>query len=337
MQPFDPGWMIFMASTSAANIFHHPQWAKLLQDCYGFRPFVIAIKDPDGHLVAGLPMMEIRNPLRRSRWASLPFSDHCDPIYTDAASLNQLSLHLQKLYLAEKLYRVEIRWTLPGQPLGYPSAGYAFHQIQLSSDFDAISKRIHPMHRRNARTAIHQGVNIVWGSQPEHLNAFYQLHLQTRRRQGAPIQPKRFFELLYSHLIAPGLGSIVLAYQGAQCLAGAVFLYWQSTFTYKYGASDIHYLSLRPNDLIFWSAIQWACEHGYKVFDMGRSDLDNPGLSRFKHGWGAEETMLHYTTLSARPPGQATGRLLKLVKPVIQKSPAWVCQAVGELLYQYSA
>jgi len=61
-------------------------------------------------------------------------------------------------------------------------------------------------------------------------------------------------------------------------LAGAVFLYYNKTVTYKYGASSHDQLSLKANNLIFWRAIQWSCENSYALIDFGKTDLENFGL-----------------------------------------------------------
>ena len=335
--PHDDRWVAFITDMPQANFFHHPAWMTLIADCYGYRPWVVAIRNQNGEILAGLPMMEIKGLLQSHRWVSLPFSDHCSPLYRDQASLDALAGGLVKLYHDRRIPRMEVRWELPGQPTFQPSASYAWHTLGLNQDFTRVSKGFDRVHKQNVRQAEDHQIEVRWGSELKDFRAYYELQLATRRRHGVPAQPWRYFQLFYEHLVRQGYSSVLLAYQGDQCIAGLVLLHWQQTIIFKYAASREETMKLRPNNLLFWTAIRWGCENGYTLLDFGRSDLDNPGLSRFKRGWGAEETMLHYTTLSARPPGQASGRLLKLVKPVIQKSPAWVCQAVGELLYQYSA
>jgi lipid II:glycine glycyltransferase (peptidoglycan interpeptide bridge formation enzyme) len=190
-------------------------------------------------------------------------------------------------------------------------------------------------HRQNIATAEERGVHIEWGTEPEHLRRFYAMQLETRRRKGIPVQPRKFFDLLGEQILAQGLGFILLAYKDAQCLAGGLFLHWQQTLTYKYAASIGEDQQYRPNNLLSWAAMRWGCENGYTVFDLGRTELENAGLRRFKSGWGAEESPLTYSMLSAAPPGTGNGKLMSLMETVIQKAPPWVCRATGELLYRY--
>ena len=97
----------------------------------------------------------------------------------------------------------------------------------------------------------------------------------------------RFFDLLASGLIEQGLGFVLLAYKDDECLAAAVFLHWQRTLTYKYGASVADGLKLRPNNLLFWTAIRWGCENGYTVLNMGKTDLANTGLRGIQEWLGS--------------------------------------------------
>jgi lipid II:glycine glycyltransferase (peptidoglycan interpeptide bridge formation enzyme) len=141
--------------------------------------------------------------------------------------------------------------------------------------------------------------------------------------------------MLKRDLFDQGLGFILVALKNDEFLAAAVFLHWQHTLTYKYGASAVDSLSLRPNNLLFWTAIQWGCENGYTVFDMGKTDLANTGLREFKSGWGAREMPLTYSILAAEPSHAWTGKLMPIMKIIIRNSPLFVCQAIGELLYKY--
>ena len=43
LEPSDERWIAFTASKPLANIFHHPAWINLMAECYGYRPFVVAV------------------------------------------------------------------------------------------------------------------------------------------------------------------------------------------------------------------------------------------------------------------------------------------------------
>jgi len=153
-----------------------------------------------------------------------------------------------------------------------------------------------------------------------------------------PVQPRRFFELLWSELAGSGSAFILLADAGGrEAVAGALFLTGLGTTIYKFGASELDSLPLRPNHLIFWTAIQEACARGDDRFDFGRSDLDNPGLRAFKSGWGADERPLRYSTLAPGAGEGAGGLASRALSVAIRRGPPWVCRRTGEALYRYAA
>lgn len=331
----DNDWQVFVATQEQANIFHHTAWSRLMQESYGYRSFVVVVRNTNGDICAGLPMMEVNSIFTRNRWVSVPFSDHCAPLYCDSAALRKLTEALTVQAQKPGAPKIELRWTLPAQSEIQSSAEYVLHTIQLDSALEKVEDRIHHSHRRNIKTAQAHGVQIKFGRSMEDLHAFYLLHLQTRHRQGVPIQPYYYFEFLHERLIDQGLGFVLLAYKNGQCLAGAVFLHWNHTLTYKYGASRSDVLYLRPNHLIFWNAIQWGCNNGYYTLDLGRTDLGNKGLREFKNRWGAREFELRYSTFPATVRKHNMVSFLPVLKTLIRKSPLSVCQWSGELYYRY--
>lgn len=335
LDPADERWLAFAESNPLSTIFHHPAWVNLLADCYGYRPFVVAMADEDGKIHAGIPIMEVKSPLTGRRWVSLPFTDHCAPLHRDVEALESLTDAVLQTAEAERVPKVELRWDYPRHSEIQSASHNVLHTVKLDPDVDSVLGRIHRMHKRNTKAAEKKGVRIEWGKQREHLDTFYGLHLETRRRQGVPIQPRKFFDLLGSTIIQQGLGFVLLAYKDDQCLAAAVFLHWRHTLIYKYGASSTEGWNLRPNNLLFWTAIHWGCENGYTLLDLGKTELANTGLREFKDRWGAEERPLTYSTVSATPPHPADGKLGGVMRAVIQNSPPWVCEAAGALLYRH--
>lgn len=335
LDPLDERWKAFISKQPKSNIFHHPAWITSISECYGYRPFVITVFDKSGRIRAGLPFMEINSRIFGRRWVSLPFTDHCVPLNIDSEGLFQLYDQLQTLLEEQDTPPMEFHWEIPIRPPLQLYRHYVIHTMKLSPGFDAVSKRFHHSHQRNVRVALKRGVHIERGKGIEAIKQFYQLHLQTRRRQGIPIQPWYFFESIQKNLIERGLGFVLLAYHQDECLAGAVFLNWQKTLTYKFGASSIKGLSMRPNNLLVSTAIRWGCENGYTKFDLGRTDLDNIGLREYKRRWGAQEFPLNYTKFPYKNESPVTSKIMPLMNFVIRNAPEFICRISGELLYKY--
>lgn len=330
--PEDQDWRDFIERQPNINIFYHPNWMGMLEACYGFQSFGMILRDESGIIRAGLPIMKVDHAFRKRRLISLPFSDHCAPLTADTAALSYLTDTLKSYAGLSASPALEIRWNLLSENL---TTDLVLHTLPLDANFEAVRRGIHHSHLRNVRIAQANGIQIRRGVGYEELSVFYDLHLQTRRRQGVPIQPRKYFNLLDELILKKGLGFISLAYHDSVCLAGAVFLYWKNTLTYKYGASTEAGLSLRPNHLIFWDAIQWGCENGYSLLDFGRTNCENNGLRLFKSRWGAHEFPLHYSFFPSKKtsPAQA-GLLAPIVNTLIRKSPAWMCKLGGEIYYK---
>lgn len=288
----DPRWVDFVRSCPSATPFHHPSWAQLLAHCYGFRAFGLALAKPPSELIcAGLPTIEVRRPFGRRRWVSLPFTDHCPPLFhSDDVSQADLIAALQGERLNSGVGEIQVRGDLES---ARSSIGVVRHILPLADDPDIVFATLKESNRRNIRAASRRGLTVNQGRDRKDLTQlFYSLHLQTRHRQGVPVQPRRFFDLFWTQIIEPGLGFLLLAYFKGRPAAGALFLRWNNQIIYKYGASDANYWSLRPNNLVLWEAIRSGCESGCREFDFGRTTVGNTGLRAFKSQWGTRWALL---------------------------------------------
>ena len=334
----DPRWAEFVARQPSATPFHHPDWGALIADCYGFRAFAVATGDATGQIRAGLPVIEVRHLLREPKWVSLPFTDYCLPLIQAPQEETDLVAALRQASKAAGVRRVEIRAPVAGASSVNRTAFR--HVIALEGDSAAVYAGFRPSVRRKIRQARGRGVTIRRAERPEDLmDTFYQLHLRTRRRFGVPIQPRRFFRMLWESMICTGLGSVLIAEASCRPVAAEVFLSWNGTTISKFSASDERAWSLRANNLITWHVIKTACEQGCRWFDFGRTDAGNEGLRVFKQSWGAAEEPLVYVTLGVRSePTPARDSVADhVLASAIRHSPSVLCRAAGEALYRYAA
>jgi CelD/BcsL family acetyltransferase involved in cellulose biosynthesis len=332
----DSRWFEFVSSFPRARPFHHPAWTKLLIDAYGFRSLVLALTEASGRVRAGMPIMQVGVPGLR-RWVSLPFTDHCPPLSTDRDE-PALMAALAAAAHSQRIRRVEVHGAVHA-PAANSGTVAVTHVLELQPDPEAVRKTFSRSQvQRNIARGEREDATVRRATSATDLTeVYYGLHVRTRRRQGVPVQPRRFFELLWERMIEPGLGFVLLAYAGTTPIAGAVFLAWNGTVTYKYGASNPDFLKLRPNHLIFWDAIRWSCENEFHTFDFGRSDLWNRGLREFKNGWGTREEPLAYSVVGGVPRNRPSERVQKLMAAVIRRSPLWFCRGLGRALYRFAA
>jgi CelD/BcsL family acetyltransferase involved in cellulose biosynthesis len=340
----DRRWLDLVHAAPQALPFHHPAWTNVIVEAYGYRAFVLGfVSAPDGDdVTAGVPVIEVRLPVIGSKWVSLPFTDYCPPLargvlprdFADALAHARHSAGVRGL---------EIRDCIAGRGVDHAPAGVR-HTLELHGDTGAVLETFKRSQvRRNITRAQREGVTVRRStSANDVIDTFYALHAQTRRRLGVPVQPRRFFRAIGDRIIEPGLGFVMIASHDGRPLAAAVFLHWNRTVFYKYGASDSDAWSLRPNHLLFWEAIRWSAENGYRLFDFGRSDVAQQGLREFKNGWGTKEEPLTYSIIRDRRKmaaegGRVAGWASAGGGAIIRRSPPWVARLVGEALYKYSA
>jgi len=334
----DPMWTSFVESHASATPFHHPAWAKVLADAYRFDAVGLVLVDGSGKVEAAIPIIRLgRRPSRR-RWVSLPFTDWCAPLIADGTGAAALGERLDEVRRKIGLVSLEIRDGLPGDH-GYPLPQGHRHVLALQSDADELfagfdSSRV----RRKLRRAEREDVSVRRSNSVEELlDVFYPLHVATRRRLGVPVQPRRFFEVLGRDYLAGGLGFVVTAYREDTPLSSAVILDYNGRLYYKFSASDRSQGDVGAGQAVVWDAVRWGCENGHREFDFGRTEHGNEGLRAFKRAWGADERDLTYTVLAERPPRPPGGKALKLLGPVIQKSPEIVTRVIGRAGYRHTA
>jgi CelD/BcsL family acetyltransferase involved in cellulose biosynthesis len=333
----DPRWLRLIEKDPAATIFHHPAWMEMLSAAYGYRPFVFAIPDRNGQVCAAIPIAEVKNLLKSRRYVALPFTDYCRPLFRDEESFCLLADTLVKQQQAARFSKLEIRSALPAQANIQTYSPFVLHTVPLDSDFTRVAKRANRQQMQNVRKAEKNDVRIVRGTGLAEVRAFYRLHSLNRRKHGVPVQPWNFFQLLTRLLLEQGLGFVLLAHKEDACISGGLFLHWQRTLTYKYSATDNACLNLSPNHLVTWAAMKWGCENGFTTFDFGRAELDDEGLRAYKCRWGADEIPLVYSYIPSASGmiARRDGRISTMLKKVIRRSPVWVGQVIGRIMYRY--
>jgi CelD/BcsL family acetyltransferase involved in cellulose biosynthesis len=331
-------WVDFVSSHPDSMIFHHAAWAQLLAECYGYRPFALVSLDEAGRVNGGIPLMDVRSRLTGRRWVSLPFSDYCTPLYSDPGVLEALVGHLLAEYERKAIPRVEIRSAIPEKPGLYRDESFVLHTLKLASDPEAVLKTMDKTRvREPVRQAARRGVEIRRATDKADIFTFYGMFVETRRRHGSPVQPRRYFDLLWDRILDKGLGFLLMAYKENEPVGGTVYVHYKGTLTAKYNASAPQHWKLRANNSLYWSAIKWGCEQGLTCFDFGRTEASNQNLRDFKNGWGTVEEPLIYSAIAGHPPKRSSGRLDEIMKFVIRRSPSAVCRLAGEVLYKHYA
>ncbi|MBX9692904.1 MAG: GNAT family N-acetyltransferase [Cyanobacteria bacterium] len=334
----DVRWPDLTGRHSNASVFHSRGWLNTLRTTYGYEPLAFTTSAPSEELTNALLFCVVRSWLTGSRLVSLPFSDHCDPLVENDEQFQALCAHAEAVGVKERWNYVEMR-------TGNPSLGvadgfrqyrvYQRHRLNLRPSLEALQKGFHKdCIRRRIRHAECQGLGYEEGRSELLIRHLYALIVRTRLRKHLPPQPFEWFQ----NLIAC-MGKDVcirVAFKGNQPIAGIVTLDHGKKMYYKYGASDAEFNNLGAMPLLLWKAIKAAKTAGMEELDLGRSDLDNRGLIRFKERWSAEGVPLSMWRAPASAVSPSCERLkLRLAKTVCAYSPSRVLILAGRLLYRH--
>jgi hypothetical protein len=288
-------WDDLTLSHPKAAIFHSRAWAQVLAGTYGYRPeYFLAAENQSLHAL--LPLFEVRSWITGVRGVSLPFTDSCEPLESAHIKWADLFSAAQALGRERQWSYLEIRGVPERQ--AECSARFYTHEIDLSPSEDSLFENCEASMRRAIRKAEKESIRIEAKITSEAMDQYYALHRMTRQKHGIPPQPLRFFRNIYAHIIAKGLGTILLARKGPKVVAGAIFFHFGESAIYKFGASDVSEQQSRPNNLLLWRGALHMRTLGARRLSFGRTSLTQDGLRRFKLGYGARESTLAYTRFS---------------------------------------
>ena len=329
----DPRWDGFLERHPRASVFHSRGWLEALKRTYGFEPAVLTTTGREP-LENGLLFCRLRTCVSK-RLVSLPFSDHCDPLVGSASDLRAL-LEALKVQMREGRWRsfeLRPRHVEPADlPMG---ARYWLHTLDLRRPAAEIFRAFSASNTQRAiRRAEREGLVCESGNSDALVSRFFGLLRLTRRRHGLPPQPFAWFTNLASCL--GDRLTIYLASWDGRPVAGILTLSLKTSLVYKYGGSDSRYHSLGAMPFLFWRAIQDATARGMEEFDLGRSDLDQPGLIAFKDHLGAVKTPLtYYSYPSHRPAAAHAGPLARAARRIVSHLPDAALDLTGRLLYRH--
>jgi lipid II:glycine glycyltransferase (peptidoglycan interpeptide bridge formation enzyme) len=332
----DSRWEPFVNSHPQASVFHSSHWLRALQIAYGYEPVVLTTSPSNATLMDGLVFCRVRSWLTGSRLVSLPFSDHSELLASDGATLSELLMRTRERE-AGKCRFIEIR------PISYrpkirdgfrQSDSYLIHHLDLCKSKADLFKSLHKSSLQGKiRKAEREGIYYEEGTSPDLLGKFYRLMVATRRRHGLPPQPLSWFRTLVetfgAHL------KIRVASNNGLPIASIITFSHKRSMIYKYGCSDARFHRFGGIALLLWHAIQDAKENGSEELDMGRSDLDNPGLISFKERFGAVGKPLHYWRYPDKPRPMLDAGKKAFIRQVVRATPNSVLKATGKFLYPH--
>jgi lipid II:glycine glycyltransferase (peptidoglycan interpeptide bridge formation enzyme) len=303
------GWNAFVRESPAGHFFQSWEWG-VLQDGLGGRPRRVAVVS--GGRVQGCVQVLLFQGASR-RFAYVPRGPVADPGET---GLVKRLLDTAARISAEDgatLLRLEPQWAFDDDLARRLEAG-GFGRarqfimpprtllVDLRRSIDDIWIGFRSNTRNRIRLARKRGVEVRVAGRSD-LPRFVELFHETAVRHGRPRVSAETFSLAFDHFASRDAMRLYMARHDGIDLAGIMVFLWGGTATYLWGASAASddARRLNPNQLLHWTAMEWAHDRGCTTYDLfGVPDRDADTLEaeysrqtsgmwnlyRFKRGFG---------------------------------------------------
>lgn len=285
-------------SAPARLVFHSPEWARAVRDCYGF-------EDLGGELPQGcLPLFHTRSPLLGSKLVSAVFNTYASPACATPGDCEELVARAVALAEERRVAFLEIKGQeeLPEHVVRrFDLQCRRYFQRSVvalgSGDPELRYERKFRKHLRRSRKALSTlGVRIDRSIDPRDLHAFHDLLVRCQRdRHAMIVQPVALFEALHRSFLARDRGHLFVARSTTgELVGGLLFLTHAETATGCFGAVREDHRPLSLDAVMKAESIRFYRERGFLEYDLGLSSPQQRGLLFAKACFGARTTTLPY-------------------------------------------
>lgn len=291
------------------HLLQSSRWGAF-KELHGWEAERIAFPDLDCPRAMAQVLFKSRGPVSMGYIPRGPVFEHGD---SDAVS--QLFLLIDNVARKRRAINLIVE---PNGPLplsgtfkdhGFVRGPHAFQpgrtvQIPLLDD-DALLAQMHQKTRYSVRLATRRGVTVEACADEAGIQAFYQLLTDTSERNEFGIHSlayyRDFLNVFGEH------ARLLLAHYDGHIAAGLIAARFGEEAIYMYGASSTEHRAHGAAFLLQFTAMQWAREHGSRVYDLwgipdedpestglegglvaGTKGDDWRGLYKFKVGFGGQ-------------------------------------------------
>lgn len=334
----EPAWDRFVTSHPDAGIYHSLAWKRVTEEGLGHVARYLCALDQDDSVTGVLPLFLVGGVFGR-RLVSVPMRDRGSVVATDEATARALVAAAVALGQQLAVDYLELRALHPIAPAVLGDSTWLVRRnwiatrIDLTPGAEAIWKGLdRDSLRWSIKKADKNGVTVGEDATYDGMKVFSELFVRARCDMGIPPFPAALFQALHRHVIAPGLGQLLLARAGGRAIHGLISLYSKDTFIPAYAAPQKAFRKLYANERIFWASIQSAIDRGFRVYDFGADSERQEGLLFFKSRWRGVQHRMAYHVLPLRreaPDFDSSGPRYRYLRAIWRRLPMPVARPLG--------
>lgn len=318
---FRADWDKYVNTHHDGHLYQLFDWKKIIYDTYNHRSYYfVALKSGTVNIhncmqiVGILPLYHMKHIIFGNHLTSIPYFDIGGVLADDE--------HIEKA-LIHKAYECLRRYNIGTIDLRHADILKCFH-TKMSSDtirstdpllsetkitvncqkvrlllclpessaqlMDTFKSKLRSQIKKPYKSGLK--IKIGW---MELLDDFYTVFAENMRDLGSPVHSKK---LIYNIIQTyRSRTRIFVVYKGKKPVAASVVIGFKDTLENPWASSLRCESRLSPNMMLYFEMLKYACDHGFKTFDFGRS-TPGEGTYRFKEQWGAKPFQLYWYSIS---------------------------------------
>jgi FemAB-related protein (PEP-CTERM system-associated) len=281
-------WDTFVRETDDTTFFHLIGWKNVIEKTYKRKSYYLIARE-NGEIKGILPLFLMKSALFGNKLISVPFCDYGGVCANDEQTKTLLIEEAKKITKEKGADYLELR-QLHGNCCELKTKDIYFTLIlDLKQDSDFLWINFNKKVRNAIRKAIKSNLKVTMGR--EYINEFYDIFSKNMRDLGTPVHSINFFKNILREF--PNKTNILITRYEEKAIGAMYLLQFKDTIYAPWVSSDRQCFHFNPNNMLYWEAIKYGCEKGFKYLDFGRSKW-NSGTFRFKEPWGAIPKQLHY-------------------------------------------
>jgi len=365
-------WDDYVNKHPQATLYHLYGWRNVIEKTYGHKTYYLAAinprnstdsSNPINPIVGLLPLVHLKHFIFGNSLISMPFFDLGGILANDEETEQALLLQAIKLGQTLKSSILELRHPHPLACLNLTNPTNSTNSINSSNSSNPINptnsvtivSRSHKSRmlldlpessetlmnsfksklRSQIKKPMKEGLVVKIGGN-ELLKDFYSVFSINMRELGSPVHSDKLMRNALNEF--PDPARLVVVYGRNNPMACSLIIDFQGILENPWASALREYSRLSPNMLLYWSMLKYACDHGLKQFDFGRS-TPGEGTYKFKGQWGAKPVPLHWDYISMKGhgidivPNEKT-RFESLVK-YWQRLPVPLTQRIGPMIRKH--
>lgn len=283
----DARWDAFVHACPEATFFHLSGWKSVIEGAFGHRTYFL-YAERAGHIVAVLPLAEIKSRLFGHSLSSLPFCVYGGVAGTDCDA--RLALDTAAWELAQRLGadHLEYRSRARHHAAWLEKNLYVTFRKEISGDPEKNLAQI----PRKQRAMVRKGIAGALQSERDgNVERFFAAYSESVHRLGTPVFSRQYFETLLK--VFGKNCEILTVTKNGRLIASVMSFYFRDEVLPYYGGGTVAAREFAGNDFMYWELMRRAGEKGIRIFDYGRSKVGT-GSFDFKKNWGFQPEPLHY-------------------------------------------